>query len=100
MINSVDVCWHPVDKNIVATAAYNGKIYIWNLLRANQRIDHVLSYHERTVKRVIFDPHNPNILLSGCNDGKYCVRVCPSRIASSITNNFRDQDVINRNESN
>lgn len=65
-----DVCWSKHDPSIIATAATNGKIVVWNLERPfRTKQDHVFDDHNRTVNRVTFHPVETNYLLSGSQDG-------------------------------
>ena len=41
-----DVCWSKHDPNIIATAATNGAVVLWNLARSKKQ-EHVFSEHSR-----------------------------------------------------
>lgn len=65
-----DVAWSPVDDNILASAATNGKIVIWDLNRPQKsKQDFVFQEHTRTVNRVRFHQMEGNSILSGSQDG-------------------------------
>lgn len=71
--SSNDVCWCPTDTNILATAATNGVISIWDLSKFGRQ-KQLLTYteHERTAHTVTFHPTEQAqapILLSGSQDG-------------------------------
>ena len=65
-----DVTWCPLDDGILATAATNGGVVIWNLSNSvKSKIIKVFNDHKRTVNKVCFHSADPNILLSGSQDG-------------------------------
>ncbi|XP_031570799.1 GATOR complex protein WDR24-like [Actinia tenebrosa] len=65
-----DVQWHPVEDHILATAAGNGAVVIWNLNKiTKQKQELVFSEHKRTVNRIKFHPVETNLLLSAGQDG-------------------------------
>lgn len=65
-----DVVWSPLDSSLLATAATNGAIVLWNLSKASrQRQFHIFNDHQRMVNKVSFHPTDPNILISGSQDG-------------------------------
>eukprot|EP01137_Pigoraptor_chileana_P007725 Opistho-2@53667 len=69
---SVDVAWHPMEafSNVVATAATNGKVVLWDANADNsQKQGLVLEEHTRTVNRVAFHPRDGSMLVSGSQDG-------------------------------
>lgn len=56
--------------NILATAATNGAVVVWNLNRPSRsKQDHVFSDHKRTVNKVNFHAIEPSWLISGSQDG-------------------------------
>ncbi|CAD6994446.1 unnamed protein product [Ceratitis capitata] len=68
--SSNDVAWSTLDSNILATAATNGVVSVWDLSRFGQKKQlHVYNEHERTAHTVAFDIHDPHILVSGSQDG-------------------------------
>ncbi|XP_058965127.2 GATOR2 complex protein WDR24 [Pocillopora verrucosa] len=65
-----DVQWHPVDDHILATAATNGAVVLWNLNKiTRQKQELVFNDHKRTVNKIQFHPFEKDILLSGSQDG-------------------------------
>ncbi|XP_068715424.1 GATOR2 complex protein WDR24-like isoform X3 [Montipora capricornis] len=65
-----DVQWHPVDDHILATAAGNGAVVLWNLNKiTKQKQEVVFADHKRTVNRIQFHPYEKDLLLSGSQDG-------------------------------
>jgi len=65
-----DVCWNKHDPHILATAATNGAVVLWNLARTSRaKQEHVFNEHQRTVNKVTFHPIEANYLLSGSQDG-------------------------------
>ena len=65
-----DVCWNKHDPHILATAATNGAVVLWNLARnSRSKQEHVFIEHQRTVNKVTFHPIEANFLLSGSQDG-------------------------------
>eukprot|EP00041_Stephanoeca_diplocostata_P003694 m.36901 g.36901 ORF g.36901 m.36901 type:complete len:616 (-) comp14543_c0_seq1:2612-4459(-) len=66
---STDVDWNPEKENIIATAAANGHVVIWDLsLLIEQKLSQDIEGHARTTTSVRWNPHNPNMLLSGAQD--------------------------------
>lgn len=64
--SSIDVCWNNFDPNLLATAATNGAVVLWNLARSNRnKQEHVFNEHKRTVNKVVFHPVEFPYLLSG-----------------------------------
>ena len=72
-----DVCWNKHDPHILATAASNGAVVLWNLARPKKQ-EHVFSKHERAVNKVTFHPTEANYLLSGSQDGSLTLFDCRS----------------------
>ncbi|XP_078375703.1 GATOR2 complex protein WDR24-like [Oculina patagonica] len=65
-----DVQWHAVDDHILATAAGNGAVVLWNLNKiTKQKQELVFTEHKRTVNRIQFHPFEKDVLLSGSQDG-------------------------------
>ncbi|GAO50209.1 hypothetical protein G7K_4341-t1 [Saitoella complicata NRRL Y-17804] len=69
--SSNDVQWGlAASSNILATAATNGSVVIWDLaMRAPQKIDRVISEHNRAVNRIAFNQGNGSWMLSASQDG-------------------------------
>ena len=65
-----DVVWSPIDDSLIATAATNGAVVVWNLGRADRsKQEQIFVDHKRTVNKVNFHPTEPSLLLSGSQDG-------------------------------
>ena len=65
-----DVVWSPVDDQLIATAATNGAVVVWNLNKSGRaKQEKVFSDHRRTVNKVNFHPSEPGLLISGSQDG-------------------------------
>ncbi|XP_032663796.1 GATOR complex protein WDR24 isoform X2 [Odontomachus brunneus] len=65
-----DVAWNLIDDHILATAATNGAVVVWNLNRPSRsKQEHVFMDHKRTVNKVSFHTTEPMILISGSQDG-------------------------------
>lgn len=62
-----DVQWHPVEENIIASAAGNGAVIIWDLNKESKQ-DTLFQEHYRFVNRLCFHPVDP-LLLSCSQDG-------------------------------
>eukprot|EP00051_Salpingoeca_urceolata_P020099 m.298924 g.298924 ORF g.298924 m.298924 type:complete len:737 (+) comp19541_c1_seq9:127-2337(+) len=68
---NIDVSWHPMEScsHLLATAASNGAIVLWDLNRTfEQKIHRVITSHNRTTNCVRFHNSDPNLLLSGSQD--------------------------------
>jgi len=65
-----DVAWNKLEENILATAATNGAVVIWNLQKSSKsKMDILFQNHKRTVNKVSFHPSEANLLLTGSQDG-------------------------------
>ncbi|XP_063233136.1 GATOR2 complex protein WDR24 [Bacillus rossius redtenbacheri] len=65
-----DVAWNTIEDHILATAATNGAVVLWNLNRPSRsKQDHVFIDHKRTVNKVSFHTAEPTLLISGSQDG-------------------------------
>ncbi|UXI18339.1 hypothetical protein NH340_JMT04282 [Sarcoptes scabiei] len=68
--SNIDVAWGRFENETLATAATNGAVVIWNLQHSNKsKIAVVFNDHKRTVNKVCFHNTDPNLLLSGSQDG-------------------------------
>ena len=64
-----DVVWSPVDDQVIATAATNGAVVVWNLNKSGRgKQELVFSDHRRTVNKINFHPTD-QWLISGSQDG-------------------------------
>ncbi|XP_034949561.1 GATOR complex protein WDR24 [Chelonus insularis] len=65
-----DVTWNLIDDHILATAATNGAVVVWNLNKSSRsKQEHVFTDHKRTVNKVSFHTTEPMWLISGSQDG-------------------------------
>lgn len=68
--SSNDVAWSALDSNILATAATNGVVSVWDLSKfGRQKQLLVYNEHERTAHSVAFHNTEANLLISGSQDG-------------------------------
>lgn len=69
--SSNDVKWGTgATAGIITTATSNGTIVIWNLETASsQKVDRIISGHNRAVNKLDFNPGNGSWLLSASQDG-------------------------------
>lgn len=91
-----DVIWCPFDDGILATAATNGAVVVWNLQHsAKSKIEVVFNDHKRTVNKVCFHSNDSNYLLSGSQDG--CMKLFDLRkkeaVATFVSNSESVRDV-------
>ncbi|KAJ1507114.1 WD repeat-containing protein 24 [Coelomomyces lativittatus] len=64
-----DVKWCQLyAKGLIATAATNGSIILWNINKSGQKMERNINEHSRSVNRVSFHPSDP-YLLSASQDG-------------------------------
>ncbi|XP_008206371.1 GATOR complex protein WDR24 isoform X2 [Nasonia vitripennis] len=65
-----DVAWNLIEDHMLATAATNGAVVVWNLNRPSRsKQEHVFVDHKRTVNKVSFHMSEPMWLISGSQDG-------------------------------
>ncbi|CAD6208442.1 GSCOCG00003454001-RA-CDS [Cotesia congregata] len=65
-----DVTWNLNDDHLIATAATNGAVVLWNLNKVTRsKQEHVFTDHKRTVNKVSFHTTEPMWLISGSQDG-------------------------------
>ncbi|KAH0951196.1 hypothetical protein HN011_008154 [Eciton burchellii] len=65
-----DVAWNLNDDHILATAATNGAVVVWNLNKPSRsKQEHVFMDHKRTVNKVSFHMTESMWLISGSQDG-------------------------------
>eukprot|EP00658_Telonema_sp_P-2_P028909 TRINITY_DN22062_c0_g2_i2.p1 TRINITY_DN22062_c0_g2~~TRINITY_DN22062_c0_g2_i2.p1 ORF type:complete len:236 (+),score=79.06 TRINITY_DN22062_c0_g2_i2:63-710(+) len=70
--SAYDVKWHFSYSDLVATAATNGAVVIWNLEKARKQ-EAVFHKHTRTVNRVSWHKTDPHRLISGSQDASTCL---------------------------
>ena len=86
--SSNDVKWaNSTYKQHIVTAATNGSIVVWDLnMSSNQKIDRIISEHQRAVNRIAFHPFEPFILLSASQDGT--MKIWDLRMKSTAPTTF------------
>ncbi|XP_076468926.1 GATOR2 complex protein WDR24-like [Babylonia areolata] len=68
--SAADVAWNHTDEHMLASAATNGAVVIWNLNKqVKSKQDLVFTEHKRSVNRVVFHTTEAYQLLSGSQDG-------------------------------
>ncbi|KAK7109667.1 GATOR2 complex protein WDR24-like isoform X2 [Littorina saxatilis] len=68
--SAADVAWNHNDENMLASAATNGAVVIWNLSKqVKSKQEFVFMEHKRSVNRVVFHNSEAYQLLSGSQDG-------------------------------
>ncbi|EGG16116.1 WD40 repeat-containing protein [Cavenderia fasciculata] len=68
-----DCCWHPSQvenyKSIIATAATNGAVVVWNITSEGARsVERVWTDHNRAVNKLAWHPEKSEQLLTGSQD--------------------------------
>ncbi|XP_030370588.1 GATOR complex protein WDR24 [Scaptodrosophila lebanonensis] len=90
--SSNDVAWSSLDSNILATAATNGVVSVWDLSKfGRQKQLLVFNEHERTAHTVTFHSTEPNILISGSQDGT--IKCFDTRCDKSVSTYFSSESV-------
>ncbi|KAK7484912.1 hypothetical protein BaRGS_00023832 [Batillaria attramentaria] len=68
--SAADVAWNHNDENMLASAATNGAVVIWNLGRqVKSKQEFVFMEHKRAVNKVVFHSSEQHQLLSASQDG-------------------------------
>ncbi|KAI0215772.1 GATOR complex protein WDR24 [Lamellibrachia satsuma] len=68
--SAADVTWNPIDGHLLASAATNGAVVLWNLNKSSRsKQEHVFVEHRQAVNRVAFHYSEGNLLISGSRDG-------------------------------
>lgn len=68
--SSNDVAWSSLDNNILATAATNGIISVWDLSKfGRHKQTLIFNEHSRTAHTIAFHSTDPHLLISGSQDG-------------------------------
>ncbi|XP_035919644.1 GATOR complex protein WDR24 [Anopheles stephensi] len=95
--SSNDVAWSALDSNILATAATNGVVSVWDLSKfGRQKQLLVYNEHERTAHSVAFHGTEANLLISGSQDGTikcFDLRTDKSAINTYFSNSESVRDV-------
>ncbi|XP_037945419.1 GATOR complex protein WDR24 [Teleopsis dalmanni] len=91
--SSNDVAWSFLDNNIIATAATNGVVSVWDLSKFG-RHKQLLVYneHERTAHTVTFHSTEPNLLISGSQDGT--IKCFDTRSEKSVVTYFSNSESV------
>eukprot|EP00697_Spironema_sp_BW2_P002449 gnl/Spiro4/13264_TR7042_c0_g1_i1.p1 gnl/Spiro4/13264_TR7042_c0_g1~~gnl/Spiro4/13264_TR7042_c0_g1_i1.p1 ORF type:complete len:843 (-),score=142.66 gnl/Spiro4/13264_TR7042_c0_g1_i1:57-2585(-) len=64
-----DVRWHPSNPHLIATAATNGAVVVWNVERMDAyKKEREFTEHTRTVNNVCWHPSDASLLISGSMD--------------------------------
>ncbi|CAD7087465.1 unnamed protein product [Hermetia illucens] len=91
--SSNDVAWSTLDHNILATAATNGVVSVWDLSKfGRQKQLLVYNEHERTAHTVTFHSSEPNLLLSGSQDGT--IKCFDLRLDKSVNTYFSNSESV------
>ncbi|XP_058130131.1 GATOR complex protein WDR24 [Anopheles ziemanni] len=95
--SSNDVAWSSLDTNILATAATNGVVSVWDLSKfGRQKQLLVYNEHERTAHSVAFHGTEANFLISGSQDGTikcFDLRMDKTAINTYFSNSESVRDV-------
>ncbi|KAK2168595.1 hypothetical protein NP493_1217g00028 [Ridgeia piscesae] len=68
--SAADVTWNPIDGHLLASAATNGAVVLWNLNKPSRsKQEHVYVEHRQAVNRVVFHHSESSLLISGSRDG-------------------------------
>lgn len=91
--SSNDVAWSSIDTNLLATAATNGVVSVWDLLKSG-RHKQLLVYneHERTAHTVTFHSTEPHLLISGSQDGT--IKCFDLRIEKAVHTYFSNSESV------
>ncbi|XP_031630571.1 GATOR complex protein WDR24 isoform X2 [Contarinia nasturtii] len=91
--SSNDVAWSMLDKNLLATAATNGVVSVWDLSKFG-RHKQLLVYgeHERTAHSVTFHTTDQNLLLSGSQDGT--IKCFDMRVEKSVNTYYSNSESV------
>lgn len=91
--SSNDVAWSAIDNNILATAATNGVISVWDLSKfGRQKQLLVYNEHERTAHSVTFHSNEPYLLISGSQDGT--IKCFDTRYEKSVFTYFSNSESV------
>eukprot|EP00667_Euglena_gracilis_P004218 EG_transcript_4238 len=64
-----DAKWNPINSTRIATATWNAQVVIWDLQKKGSKFLEAYDDHKRTVNKVCWRPQNPDVLVSGAQDG-------------------------------
>ncbi|VDO79717.1 unnamed protein product [Soboliphyme baturini] len=69
--SNLDVAWSHVQEDLLASAATNGSVVLWNLhILSRNKAESTYNVHSRTVNKVCFHPTEAHYLLSGSQDAR------------------------------
>lgn len=87
------MAWSTQDTNLLATAATNGYVSVWDLSKfGRQKQLHVYTEHERTAHTVTFNHVEPNMLISGSQDGT--IKCFDLRVEKSVHTYFSNSESV------
>ena len=68
--STCDVAWSPHEDGLIASAATNGAVCLWDLAKPTRsKLLHVFSEHKRQCNKVVFHKTDPSYVISGSQDG-------------------------------
>jgi WD40 repeat protein len=66
----MDIAWSHLDENLIVSCGSNGEINKLVLCEGKLQLDSTfMKFHERTINKINFHPNDPNLLISGGQDG-------------------------------
>jgi WD40 repeat protein len=65
----MDISWSRVNESLVACGCSTGVIHRFLVTPTDVRFDGSYNSHDKTINRISFHPNNPDMLLSGGQDG-------------------------------
>ncbi|KAF0682369.1 Aste57867_25507 [Aphanomyces stellatus] len=85
-----DIRWHPQSDSMLATAATNGFLVLWDVPRDSSKMHkREFKAHERAVNRICWHPTDFNSLLSASQDG--LIKHWDPRLKGRNVNTFQQQ---------
>lgn len=91
--SSNDVAWSTLESNLLATAATNGVVSVWDLSKfGRQKQLLVYNEHERTAHTVTFHSTEANLLISGSQDGT--IKCFDTRCEKSVNTYFSNSESV------
>ncbi|KAH9088883.1 hypothetical protein Ae201684P_013096 [Aphanomyces euteiches] len=85
-----DIRWHPQSDSMLATAATNGYLILWDIQRDSSKMNkREVKAHDRAVNRICWHPTDPNLLLSASQDG--LIKLWDQRLKGKNVNIFQQQ---------
>lgn len=65
----MDINWSRLDETLVASCGSNGELHKLHVTPTELRLESAHRFHDRTINKIHFHPNEPNILISGGQDG-------------------------------